>query len=431
MGEATKTTVEPPHRLDLPPVADDAPPLSPAADGTRAAPPVAEFGDMAFTVHEDLAAVERDWRAFERHADATVFQTFDWLACWQHHIGARHSVRPAIVVGRDTVGTVLFIFPLAVRAGRLARELVWLGAELCDYNAPLLTQGFGESVGRARFLALWDAITQRLKDHPHLQFDLIKLTEMPEQVGAQANPFLYLPVTINPSGAYLTHLTGDWETFYAAKRSSSTRRRDRTKRKRLAEFGEIAFVNPKTEAEIIGTLDTLMAQKARSFARMGVGNLFAKPGYADFYRDVAASPATRQMAHVSSLNVGATAAAINLGLTWRSCYYHLLASYDDGEVSRFGPGAAHLHDLLHLAIDRGFRVFDFTIGDERYKRDWCDTEIKLYDTIAGVTARGSLVAAAMTAAARAKRWIKQTPAVWNAFSASRAFIGSAARLLRG
>ena len=44
-------------------------------------------------------------------------------------------------------------------------------------------------------------------------------------------------------------------------------------------------------------------------------------------------------------------AAVNLGLTWRGCYYHLLASYDDGELSRFGPGAAHLHELLHQAID--------------------------------------------------------------------------------
>ena len=32
----------------------------------------------------------------------------------------------------------------------------------------------------------------------------------------------------------------------------------------------------------------------------------------------------------------------------RGRYYHLLASYDDGEVSRFGPGAAHLHDLMQL-----------------------------------------------------------------------------------
>ena len=173
-----------------------------------------------------------------------------------------------------------------------------------------------------------------------------------------------------------------------------------------------------------------MAQKARSFARMGVGNLFAQPGYPEFFREFATGPATKHLAHVSSLNVGATPAAINLGLTWRGCYYHLLASYDDGEASRFGPGAAHLHELLHYAIGRGFRVFDFTIGDERYKRDWCDTELELYDTISGATLRGSLFAAVVTARRRLKRWIKQTPALWSAFSAGRAFIGSAARLLR-
>ena len=253
---------------------------------------------------------------------------------------------------------------------------------------------------------------------------------MPETVGAQQNPMRHLGGTMTPSGAYLTHLTGDWETFYTTKRSSATRRRDRTKRKRLGELGEVKFVNPESDSETLRTLDTLMAQKARWFAHMGVVNLFAKPGYAEFYRALASDPATRHLVHVSRLDVGATAAAVNLGLTYRDCYYHLLASYDDGEVSRFGPGAAHLHDLLHYAIDRGLRIFDFTIGDERYKRDWCDTELKLYDYIAAATWRGALVAMPMLAAQRLKRWIKQTPVVWNAFSAARAFIGSLARRFR-
>jgi len=99
-------------------------------------------------------------------------------------------------------------------------------------------------------------------------------------------------------------------------------------------------------------------------------------------------------------------------------------------VSRFGPGAAHLLDLLHLAIDRGFRIFDFTIGDERYKRDWCDTELKLYDFIAAATWRGALVALPMLAAQRLKRRIKQTPVVWNLFSAGRALFGSLVRQFR-
>ena len=414
-----------PARLDAhfgvdPPAADDAPALSSAAVA----------GDIRLAVYEDLSAIERDWRGFEPHADCTVFQSFDWLASWQRHIGVRNGVRPAIVVGRDGAGAILFLLPLSVRSAGFARELAWLGSELCDYNTPLLAPAFSERFDRARFLSLWGHITQCLQSNPRLRYDFISLTKMPEMVGAQPNPMLGLRMTINPSGAYLTHLAGDWETFYAAKRSSATRRRDRTKRKRLVEFGEVKLVNPAGDSETLRTLDTLMEQKARSFARMGVGNLFGKPGYAEFFRALATDPATRHLVHVSRLDVGATAAAINLGLTYRGCYYHLLASYDDGEVSRFGPGAAHLHDLLHQAIDRGFHVFDFTIGDERYKRDWCDTELKLFDHIAAATWRGAFVAIPMLAMQRLKRRIKRTPVLWKAVSAGRAFVGSRARLVR-
>ncbi len=77
---------------------------------------------------------------------------------------------------------------------------------------------------------------------------------------------------------------------------------------------------------------------------------------------------------MSRLDVGPTLAAANYGLIFRGRYYHVLASYDDGPVSRFGPGAAHLHDLMRYAIEHGCNEFDFTIGDEPYKHDWCDTE---------------------------------------------------------
>jgi len=400
----------------------------PAADRAQELSPAAALGDIRIAVYEDLSAIEQDWRAFEPHADCTVFQSFDWLATWQRLIGVRNGVQPAIVVGRDGAGTIQFVFPLAVRSAGFARELTWLGTELCDYNAPLLAAAFSARIDARRFLALWGNIARCLQDNPRLRYDFIDLEKMPETVGAQQNPMRHLGGTITPSGAYLTHLTGDWESFYVAKRSSATRRRDRTKRKRLAELGEVKLVNPAGDSETLSALDTLMVQKARSFARMGVGNLFAKPGYAEFYRALATDPATRHLVHVSRLDVGATIAAVNLGLTYRGCYYHLLASYDDGEVSRYGPGAAHLHDLMHYAIDCGLRVFDFTIGDERYKRDWCDTELKLYDFISAATWRGALIAMPMLAAQRLKRRIKQSPVLWNTFSAGRAFIGSIARV---
>jgi CelD/BcsL family acetyltransferase involved in cellulose biosynthesis len=375
--------------------------------------------DVKLTVHEDLSVVADDWRRFEQQTDCTVFQTFDWLTAWQHHIGARNGVQPAIVVGRDAAGDILFLLPLATEPG-LVRRLTWLGNDLCDYNAPLLGPAFPQRVTRERFLALWSEIRALLQRQPRLRHDIVALAKMPETVGAQPNPFLALDLGLNPSGAHLTHLAGTWDEFYAARRSSATRRRDRTKRKRLGEIGEVRFVNPVTTAEIACTLDALIAQKTRSFARMGVADLFARPGYREFFLDLATGPATRDLVHVSRLEVGPIVAAANLGLQFRGCYYHILASYDDGEVSRFGPGAAHLRDLMERAVDRGFTRFDFTIGDERYKLEWSDTVVKLYDHMAAATARGRPVVFFSRIVRRLKRTIKQSPALWQAFQRTRA-----------
>jgi CelD/BcsL family acetyltransferase involved in cellulose biosynthesis len=379
-------------------------------------------GDIRIEVEDDLAAVAADWRAFESAADGTVFQTYDYLACWQRHVGMLTGVRPAIVIGRDAAGAILFLLPLAVRRAGLARALEFLGSDLCDYNGPLLARDFTARAG-GQFPALWRAIAQSLRAHPRLAYDFVRLTKMPAEVGGQPNPMLALGVTAHPSGAYLTTLGDTWETFYTAKRSSSTRRRDRTKRKRLSDLGAVGLVN-LAGADTGAALDILMAQKARSFARMGVANLFANPGYPEFYRDLAGGEATGALAHVSRLDVGTVPAALNLGLVYKGRYYHLLASYDDGEVSKFGPGAAHLHDLMQYAIEHGCRVFDFTIGDESYKRDWSDKELVLYDHVSAATARGALAAWPYLAGQRAKRFIKQTPAVWNAVSKARELIGA-------
>ena len=108
---------------------------------------------------------------------------------------------------------------------------------------------------------------------------------------------------------------------------------------------------------------------------------------------------------------------------WRGCYYLLFSSYVDGDLARFGPGRAHLHELLRHAIDRGFDRFDFTIGDEAYKREWSDIELKLYDHLAANTVRGWAVVAMIAAFRKTKRFIKQTPSLWHAFSKARALAG--------
>ncbi len=387
-----------------------------------AVPPSPTHIELSF--YDDLTDVADEWRAFERHAEGTVFQTFGWLSTWQRYIGDLEGVRPAIVVGRNGSGDTLFMLPLAVQTGRFIRELVWLGSELCDYNAPLLAPSFSTCMLGQRFCEIWQRVLTELQGHPRLRYDLVRLEKMPAMVGSQPNPMLTLAVAPNPSGAYSTRLSGNWEPFYAAKRSSSTRSRDRGKRKKLTELGDLALVHAKNPIESRNSLDTLVAQKSRAFARMGVSNIFARPGHLHFYRALTTDAQVRHLVHISRLDCGQQPAAVNIGLIFHDCYYHLQASHDDGELSRFGPGAAHLHELLRYAIDRGLKVFDFTIGDEPYKRDWCDQVLTIFDHLSIATVRGSCVFPLLLAKNRLKRRIKQTPQLWKLFTRARAIYGS-------
>lgn len=377
-----------------------------------------EQGWHGIEIHEDLAAVEQLWRSFEQYADGTAFQTFEWLATWQRYIGVNEGSRPAVVVGRDIADATLFILPLAIVDRGYGRVLTFLGSDLCDYNAPMLAPDFARVVPHP--VPLFERVFARLKTR--FNYDVVCFKKMPETVGDQPNPLMKLPVMLHPSGAYMTPLGADWDEFYREKRSSSTRQRDRAKRKKLAGFGEVRLVHAMGEKDISATLDTLMTQKGQAFARMGVSNMFSDPSYRAFYRAMATDAATHSLVHVSKLQVGDEIAAVNLGLTFGDRYYYVLASYGDGEMSRFGPGAAHLRDLMQYAIGRGFRVFDFTVGDEPYKRDWCG-ESPLYDYIAGASVRGALVAAVLRAMTALKRTIKRNPTLWKFAYRSREWLG--------
>ncbi len=379
---------------------------------------------LSLRVYRDPTEIEGEWRRFERAADCTAFQTFDWLATWYRVVGRQQGVRPAIAVGRFGDGDIAFILPLCVAPERFANLLCWLGQDLCDYNAPLLARDFSHRITSAQFLSAWRALLDDMQRDPELRHDWIEFEKMPQNIGGQTNPFNLLAVTANASGVHLTHLGEDWQTFYAAKRSSATRRRDRAKRRHMTEFGEVRFVTAPDADDASHTLEILMEQKGRALMRRGIPNIFAPPGHREFYLELASNPKTRHLVHISRIEIGTDCAAANLGIVFGDCYYHVLASFGETPASHYGPGALHLRELMAHAIGLGLKRFDFTIGDEPYKLEWSDTDLKLYDYTETTSWRGLPIAWTSRIKRRVKRFIKQTPLLWHLVSDARAAIGS-------
>lgn len=380
---------------------------------------VSAAAGTALALYENLDQVAGLWRQLEADGAGSPFQTWAWHAAWQRTIGDATGSRPAIVVVRDR-GRVVMVAPFAVERDRWVTRLVWHASALCDYNAPLVSGDFAASAGKGTFRALFADMLALVAARPGLAFDAVSLTKMPESLGGEPNPFLSLATTPNPSGAHMATLGASWDEFYAARRSASTRRRDRNKRRRLAKIGDVRLMTAEGPEQIGDTLDALFAQKSRQLAAMGVADIFADAATRAFFREVATDPRNRDLVHVSCLEVDGRPAAVNLGLIQRNTYAHVLVSHDSGETARFGAGTAHLHELLAYAIDRGCHTFDFTIGDEPYKREWSDRSVMLHDHRSAVTARGLLATAPAAVAARIKRTVKQNPTLWRLATSVRA-----------
>jgi CelD/BcsL family acetyltransferase involved in cellulose biosynthesis len=152
--------------------------------------PDSKAEEIVFCLHGDLAEIEPEWKAFERHCACTALQSFDWITRCHRHLGAPKGAIPAVVFGRDRYGQLLFILPFAIIRRTPFRCLTWLGSNRCPCNAPLFAEGFSDFVNAARFARFWRETINRLRADRRFRFDWIDLRKMPEKVGTQRNPFV-------------------------------------------------------------------------------------------------------------------------------------------------------------------------------------------------------------------------------------------------
>ncbi len=367
---------------------------------------------LFLSVYERLAEFEAEWRELETHAEYTPFQSFDWVNCWLSNVGRGKNTRPVLVVIRNDRGAPALVAPLGIECIGPFRVLTWLGSQINDYNAPILGSDDTDYQRiHDQFADIWSEVIEHLRSIKNCGFDLVNFSKMPALMGKHQNPFVKLDVTLNPNRAHAASLPATWDEMYG-RRSSNTRNRDRSKLRRLNELGEVKYFDPKNAPEKLAITRKLLQMKSHQLAEMGARNRFASESYRDFIEAVSSLDGST---HISALQLGRNVVAANLGFILNKRYYHFLMAYDHGEVSKFGPGAAHLRELLQFAIRSGAKTFDFTIGDEAYKKDWCDQEMQLYDQRTSQTFRGQVALFGVQNFYRLKRLIKNNDWAWPAY----------------
>jgi len=334
------------------------------------------MSDHQVEIFNSFYDAENRWKEFQEASSMLPFQNYDFLRIWYENIGVAENISPLFVSVKKQDGVNLLFMPFGVRKLNFLHKLEWLGLGLCDYGAPILHKNFSKLCSPIEFSKIWLAIKEKLEN-----IDLIKLENQPLLIGNQLNPFIPLSKDSLITRAYCASLPKDWSDFIQIEPRKKITSDSLRQQKRLNNSGLLTINIVDNENEIKNILDELIKQKEFQYHQSGAFNIFSKTGYRKFYLDTCIELIPKGIVQLSAIRIDQEIIACHWGLIYQNRYYFLMPSYRRDEWAKYSPGRILMEYLIKWAIENQIKEFDFTVGNEPYKKSWSTQEDRLYELV--------------------------------------------------
>jgi CelD/BcsL family acetyltransferase involved in cellulose biosynthesis len=344
----------------------------------------ARFGPSEIRVTRSLDDLRALWPSASDPRDARffAFQSAEAIEVWCDTIGRARYIEPVLVAVLGTSGQPALLLPLGIEQSNGVRVLQFLDSGLSDYNAPVV---FPEAADWNAETAetIWSLLLRAVPP-----FDLAIFEKMPDLVGDLHNPLAGLATSAHPESCHVATLFGPWDLF--ARERTPNFADSRRRRRKLEKLGKVRIEIAETEAERQRYLEAMMRMKRRKFVETKGYDVFTDPGCGQFYEE--ATRKLGRLAQVSALLLDDRILAAHWGYVACDRFHHLMPSHEDGEWRQYAPGRLLNEWLMEWSLDNGLKFFDFGIGDEPYKFDYCDVHVPLRDAFRPISIKGKLYA---------------------------------------
>jgi CelD/BcsL family acetyltransferase involved in cellulose biosynthesis len=358
----------------------------------------------------DIAAAEATWRAFEGPQSVlTPYQRFDFLSVWQQHVGTSCGLQPFIVVAYDAQCQPLLLLPLGVKRENGIQVASFLGGKHATFNMPIYRRDFIADAGKSDLDALLQAIRSASAD-----IDTLALTRQPRRWQNFANPMALLPAQASVNGCPLMPME---PTATPADRiSNSFRRRLKGKERKLQALPGYRYLQADTDADITRLLDAFFTIKPLRMAQQKLPDVFSDAGVAAFIRRACHTRLIDggHTIEIHALECDEEVIAIYAGVADGDRFSMMFNTYTMSGNARYSPGLILMRDIVDRYAALGYTSIDLGIGSDEYKRLFCKSDEPIFDSFIGVSARGKIAASGLSALARVKRLVKQTPMLMKA-----------------
>jgi len=313
----------------------------------------------------DFATVRPQWAAM--NDPALPFQTLAWLEPWYRILAPALGVRPVFATVRDEDGRPLLFFPLCLRRWRGLRVIEFADLGVSDYNGPLVARGFEPTPDELD--ALWRRVRRALPPS-----DLVRLEKIPDSILGRANVFARLRgLRTMHMSAWMLELP-ETPRDYDESLSVKLRRENRRTMRRLQEaVGEFTLEPAQTADAAEAMLAVLRRQRTERF---GDDNLLEHPHFHAFYHEVIMRN-LNGFAELWALKAGDRVLAAQFAVRGPRAHLMIMKGFD-ATLNCGSTGILALDQIIRRRIELGDRHFDFTIGDENYKRQFGVKRVRLH-----------------------------------------------------
>jgi CelD/BcsL family acetyltransferase involved in cellulose biosynthesis len=340
---------------------------------------------MIFNIicYQTFVDAEDVWREFQKTASMFPFQDYDLLENWYRNIGLNEGIVPLLINVTSGDGSPLLFLPFGIRKANSLRRLEWLGRGIFDYGAPILHEDFSKKYNPIEFSSIWKAIKRIIPN-----VDLIALENQPPFINKQINPFIQISKDSLIGKSYCAELPREWSDFISIEPRKKISVDSLRQLKRLKSKGDLNFIFAKTKENIEAILAELMEQKKIQYHQTKANNIFSKNGVTEFYKDASIQLINKEMVQLSALILDGEILACHWGLIYQNRYYYLMPSYRRDRWEKYSAGRILMEHLIKWSIDIGLEEFDFTIGDENYKKNWSTKKFSLHELVESRTLKG-------------------------------------------
>jgi CelD/BcsL family acetyltransferase involved in cellulose biosynthesis len=358
-------------------------------------------GALAFSV-QPLGRALVAWRDSAHRLTTATPQDIEFVSAWQSQVNPDCI---AVVGALPATGSVEFLLPLeAVSKGPL-RFARYPGGSHANANFPATGLLAAQMPNESLCAAVRRAVSLARPD-----IDAILLERQVESLKGMPNRLVSANSVVSPNVALSFTLPATFQELLKERNGAKKQKKMRQMQRRMDERGGWRIFKADTEAESNRVLDRFFLLKGERLKSRGLKDVFADPGVKAFFKtlfsDALSSPAPRYELH--ALEVGGEIAAV-AGCTINGKHMTVEFGGICSSDRQLSPGDILYHFLIEQCCQRGFETFDFGVGDEFYKRRWCDTETWHRDTYLPLTAKGRIAVATLTSIAAAKKRIKNSP----------------------